>query len=196
MDPRSPALNHRLGLGLVEVLVALVLLAVVGASALLLLRAVRDGTEGIGRLDPRDAVEDEVETLRDDLLHLMRPWAFPGQERSETLRVENGNLAWTRYRESGLAGIRYEREGDRVHRIETQGGVSHTNLWLENVGEWNVKAWNGKDWVNAWPLDKESLPPKLVHFHLSFGDGEQRSLRLPIPAGLSVTGATQRAAKP
>ncbi len=172
------------------------LLAVVGASALLLLRTVGEGTRGIQAQEPLQPIDASLELFRDDLLHVMAPWTFPGQKAPEALRLLGGKLAIVRAADEGLVLVRYEREGDGILRIETAGTGSTTNLWLEHVAEWTLQAWTGKDWVPAWPTEKDKGPPKLLSLDVGLADGERRSLRLPIPAGLSVTGATQRAAQP
>ncbi len=196
MDPRSPALTARRGFGLVEVLVAMALLSVIGASALLLLRTVGDGTRGIQGREPTDPLDARMEELRDDLLHVMKPWTFSGQKGPEALRLASGQLAFVRSRIEGPVLIRYERAGEGILRVETIGQGSETNLWLENVVEWNLQAWHGGTWLPVWPPEKDKGPPSLLSLDLMLADGEQRALRLPIPAGLSVTGATQRVKQP
>ena len=185
---------------MVEVLVALSLVAVLGTTALLLLESTRRVSDDVAR-EPKNLSRSVIAPLRLELDHLLPD---PPLESLPTFTLENDGrlLRFTtrlpdeagRLRAVELAYISTPDGAFRVHRpLHHAHGVTNR---LDTAGRPpRFAAERDGDWQSTWPPEEPqtSGPPSRLRLTLP-GAGDDLSHTLFIPASLRVSGREENTA--
>ena len=179
-------MNRQTGFSLVEVLVALSLVAILGTTALLLLESTRRVSTQIV-FEPPDPLGDIVHTMRRELDHLI-PQPVP--EELPGLTLDNGShLSFTAHLTDGQGGrvtqkIEYLSLPEgllRIHRPYLDSG-SVTNR-LDTLGTELTFSLRSQDiWTGDWPPEDNNGAgtPTLLRIHMSQrGETDHHDIFLP-----------------
>lgn len=182
----------RIGFTLVELLVAISLVAVVGTLALLLLNSTRQIAEEVEDRPPR--FDSDLLALEDELLQMLPSpesddWPSfalaEGQILQFSTLVSLGNGALV------PVASRYEPDGqDTLHVQESPYLPQNRTNRIENLrSPMEFEVLLEKTWHKDWPMERAGGPegaPQLLRARRYFPDGSISTRYLPIPGHAKV----------
>jgi len=162
------------GFTLIEVLVALTIVAVIGVMSFTgLVTSVKFNDSTISRISMSDRISLADETLKRDFLHTLN--RLPRDSRGEFYRhsfyglnprLEGNILAFTVQTGASLSNlngtlryVEYVFEDNSLKRVESQYAdrteytEKKTTVLLENIKNISLKFAKGDQWVDEWPLN-------------------------------------------